>query len=398
MPDNFDATGLTVATASEITANLNAGLQGIYGADINLDQNSPDGQLVGILTQLAVDLREMLVQINSSFDPDQAIGTILAQRVAINGIQPVSATYTVQPISIITNQTVTLSGLDANYNSASGTGYTVGDGNGNNFILATTTTFYAGTTVADFRAAQIGAVSVPVNTITTPVTIIGGVTGVNNPSAAISVGQTQETDPQLRVRRERSVSLTSNGYLNGLRAYLLALAGVSDAEVYENVTDSTDGNGIPPHGIWCVVDGGASSDIGNAIYVKKAPGANMKGSQSVDITTPSGVVFIAKYDQPTPENLYLNFTIKTTVAGFSFNTSAISAYIAANLSYEVGAYAETSALTTLAAQAINSLGGGGVPVLMTISIDNSTWTDFLEPSTLSSQFTVAAAHINITVV
>jgi len=230
------------------------------------------------------------------------------------------------------------------------------------------------------------------------VTIIGGVTGVNNPSAAISVGQTQETDPQLRVRRERSVSLTSNGYLNGLRAYLLALAGVSDAEVYENVTDSTDGNGIPPHGIWCVVDGGASSDIGNAIYVKKAPGANMKGSQSVDITTPSGVVFIAKYDQPTPENLYLNFTIKTTVAGFSFNTSAISAYIAANLSYEVGAYAETSALTTLAAQAINSLGGGGVPVLMTISIDNSTWTDFLEPSTLSSQFTVAAAHINITVV
>ena len=140
MPDNFDATGLTVATASEITANLNAGLQGIYGADINLDQNSPDGQLVGILTQLAVDLREMLVQINSSFDPDQAIGTILAQRVAINGIQPVSATYTVQPISIITNQTVTLSGLDANYNSASGTGYTVGDGNGNNFILATTTT------------------------------------------------------------------------------------------------------------------------------------------------------------------------------------------------------------------------------------------------------------------
>ena len=398
MPDTFDATGLTVQTASELTEGLTTGLQGIYGADIMVDQNAADGQVIGIYTQGGVDVREVLAEVNASFDPDQAVGIQLDQRCAINGVARNGATYTVQPVSITVNKTVILAGLDANYNSASGTGYTVTDGNGNNFILAATTTFNSGTTVANFRAAQIGAVSVPINTLTTPVTIVSGVTGVNNPSAAESVGQTEETDPQLRVRRARSVALTSFGYLNGLEAALLALPGVTGAVVYENVTDTVDGNGVPAHGIWCIVEGGSNSDVANCIFQKRGYGCNMKGSVTVDETSPSGIIVPISWDVPTPEPLYFAFTIRQTVAGFSFDTTAIKAYIAANLSYEVGAFAETSNPTAVALAAINASGGGGVPVLMTISIDDATWTDFLEPTTPASQFTVAAADINITVV
>ena len=234
MPDSFGVNGLTVETASEITSDLTSGLQAIYGADINVDQNSPDGQMIGIVTQVAVDIRELLSQINSSFDPDQAIGIQLDQRCAINGVTRVGATYTVQPVDITVNATTILAGLDSNYNSATGTGFTVSDGNGNNFILGATTTLNAGTTTLDFRAALIGSVSVPINTLTVPVTIVSGVTSVNNSSAAISVGQTEETDVQLRVRRQRSVAITSNGYLNGLTAALLGLTGVTNAAVYEN--------------------------------------------------------------------------------------------------------------------------------------------------------------------
>lgn len=397
MPDTFNATGLTVETASEITAALDAGFQGIYGADINVDQNSPDGQAIGILTQIAVDLRELLVEINNSFDPDQAIGAQLDQRCAINGIARQGATYTVQPVSVTVNQNVSLAGLDANFNSATGTGYTVSDSNGNQYILASSIALTAGTTSLSFRAAKLGAINVPINTITTPITIVAGVTAINNPSAALSVGQNQESDPQFRVRRQRSVALTSNGYLNGLEAALLALPNVTGAAVYENVTDAVDGDGIPAHGIWAVVEGGANSDIANTIYMKKSDGANMKGSIVVNETSPTGVIVPIRFDNPTATPLFLAFTIKQTIAGFSFNTAGIKAYIAANLSYEVGAFAETSVPTAVAVAAINSLGGGGVPVLMTISLDGITYTDFIA-SSKGSQFTVAAADISITVV
>lgn len=398
MPDTFDQTGLTVQTASELTAGLTTGLQGIYGADITVDQNAPDGQVIGIYTQGGVDVREVLAEVNASFDPDQAVGIQLDQRCAINGVTRFGATYTVQPIDITVNKTVTLAGLDANYNSSTGVGFTITDGNGNNFILGATTTLNAGTTSLNFRAAQIGAVSVPINTLTTPVTIVSGVTAVNNSSAAESVGKAGETDPQLRVRRARSVSITSFGYLNGLEAALLGLTGVTGAVVYENVADSPDGNGVPAHGIWAIVEGGSNADIAATIFQKRGYGCNMKGSIVVNETSPSGLTVPIKFDNPTAEPLYLRFSIKTTTPGYSFNTTAIAAYMAANLAYEVGAFAETSNPTAIALAGITANGGGGVPVLMQISNDNATWTDFLNPSTPASQFTLAAADIFITVV
>lgn len=398
MPDIIDATGLTVQTAAEITANLVAGLQTIYGVDINVDQNSPDGQWVGILTQMGVDIRELAVAVNAGFDPDQAVGAILDQRVTINNIQRIGGTYTVQPIDITVNTTVALQGLDGNFSDPNGTGYTVQDSAGNQFILSASVTLTAGTSTQDFRAQQIGQVNVPIDTITNPVTIIPGVVSVNNSSAAISVGQNQETDGQLRLRRQKSIALASNGYLNGLLGTVLALPGVTEAVLYENATGTTDANGIPGHSIWLVVAGGATSDIANALYGKKSAGSGMKGAITFDITTASGALFVAKWDNPSPEPLYIKFTIKTTVTGFSFDQTAIKTTMANNLAYGIGAFADTSEPTLQAVLAIAAQGGGGVPVLMQISNDGSSWTDYLTPTDVGTQFTVAIANIDITVV
>ena len=397
MPDTFNENGLTVKTASEITADLANGLQSIYGADINIDQNSPDGQMVGIITQMCVDLRELLVQINAGFDPDQAVGNILDQRIPLNNITREGGTYTIQPIDITVNRSVPLAGLDGNFDDPNGTGYTVQDGNGNKFILVDSTTITTGLTTLSFRAQQIGDVNVPINTVTNAVTIIPGVTAINNSSAATSIGQNEETDAQLRVRRQQSVAIASNGYLNGLLGTVLNISGVTEAVLYENYTDSTDGNGIPPHGIWLIVNGGANTDIANAIYTKKDPGANMKGSVTENIITQSGGLFVAQFDRPIAENLYIEFDIKTTVAGFSFDTASIASYIANNVKYSIGQFAETSAITAAAVAAIAAQGGGGVPVLVQISVDNATWTDYLTTTGLNYEWTLDPARISITV-
>ena len=87
MPNVIDSTGLTIQTYDEIVAEiLNGtsdfpGFYAIYGADINVDPNSPDGQMVGIFAQGKLDVLEFLQQIFNSFDPDKAVGVALTREV-----------------------------------------------------------------------------------------------------------------------------------------------------------------------------------------------------------------------------------------------------------------------------------------------------------------------------
>jgi len=397
MPDKLDKTGLTVKTLTEIVNDLTTGMQGIYGNDINVDQNSPDGQLINLFGQACEDIRELLVQINNDFDPDLATGAILDQRVAINNIIRQGGTYTIQPVDITVSQTVELAGLDGEFDNPNGTGFTVQDNIGNKYILVDTTTLTAGTHSLNFRAQLIGQVEPVIGTINIAVTVVIGVTAINNSSTALSIGQNQETDAQLRVRRQKSVALASVGYLNGLLGAVLALPGVNAAVLYENVADTVDANGIPAHGIWLVVDGGANTDIANLIYDKKSYGANMKGSVAVDIITASGSIFIAKFDRPSPENLYIEFNIQRTIPLTNFDLDGIKDYIVANLSYSIGQYAETSSITAVILDAINATSGGGVPLEVHISNDNATWVDFLDTDTPDKQFTLSQSNINITI-
>lgn len=397
MVDSITSAGLQIKSLPEIISDLETGFRAIYGADINLDQNSPDGQMINIFAQACIDLRELLASLNNSFDPDRAVGTLLDQRVAINNIVRRAGTFTIQPIEIIVDRTVTLQGLDANFNSIDGTGYTVQDNAGNQFILVDTATITAGTHNLNFRAKNIGAVETIVDTINNQVTVVLGVTSVNNPSGALEVGQNEETDAELRIRRQQSVSIGSVGYLNGLLGSVLNLDGVSDAKIYENVTNATDADGIPAHGIWLIVEGGANTDIANQIYYKKSYGANMKGAVSVNIDTASGDIFTAKFDRPTAEDLYIRFDIQPTNASASFDLTAIKNYIVSNLSYKIGQFAETATITALALQAIQATSGAvGVPVNVEISKNGSSWFDYLETSTKDKQFVLDATNITIT--
>lgn len=397
MVDSLSSTGLLVKTRTELVTDLTAGMKSIFGSDINVDSNSPDGQLIGIIAQAATDIRELLLSINAGFDPDQALGTLLDQRVTINNIARNAGSYTVQPVELVISSTVTLTGLDANYNSPTGAGFTVQDNAGNQFILIDTATLAAGTYTKNFRAKNIGATLTTINTITTAVTVVIGVTGINNPSSALTTGTNEETDAQLRIRRQQSVALSSNGYLNGLLGTILNLNGVTDAKVYENVTDSVDADGIPAHGIWVITDEGANTDIANAIYSKKSYGCNMKGAVSVNITTASGDIFVALFDRPTAENLHIRFDIQKTISTATFDLPAIKAYLVANLIYKIGQFAETSSVTTTAATAINSISAGGVPINMEISKDGAAWYDYLTTTTLDKKFALATARITITV-
>mgnify|MGYP006971745306 FL=1 len=66
--------GIQLDSFSTIFDDLVVGFKAIYGEDINLDQNTPDGQQIGIYANTTYDLQSLIARIYNSFDPDFAEG------------------------------------------------------------------------------------------------------------------------------------------------------------------------------------------------------------------------------------------------------------------------------------------------------------------------------------
>jgi len=353
MPNILDATGLTISTQPELLANEIAAMQKIYSPDIDLSSNTRDGQRINIDVQTQIDMLLLMQSIYNSFDPDLAIGVPLDQRCAINGVERQAGTFSITNITIVTSQEVTLYGLDQAENPV----YTVADNIGNQWFLQTTqNNIGPGTTVASFRAATPGANVTQINTITVMSTVVLGVVSVNNPTAQTVRGINEESDAELRIRRQISVAMPSQGQAIALRAALRNINGISSAFVYENKTNATDGDGIPDHSIWVIVQGasnvgpflswsstisysyGQLVSIGNTnyiswkdnnlnnnpatdstnwgiydpvameIYFYRNLGCGMKGDTSYNVTQKDGTIFTVNYDNAMAQNMFISFT------------------------------------------------------------------------------------------
>lgn len=315
MPNILDGNGLQVKSRDELVGYFTEKYQEIYGDDINLESNTPDGQMMNIYIQAILDQQDLAVQVFNSFDPDNAIGVVLDQRVTINGIQRQAATYTETDISLVLSESVNLYGLDgAEPGTERDDGnevYTIADNAGNRWQLNTTQIGAGpGNVSYEFIAVTPGAQLTVPNTITVQVTVVLGVDSVNNPTTYTNLGENEESDAALRLRRQRSVSLASQGYLKGLIAALENVTGVTSAFVYENVTDVIDADGIPGHSIWVIIAGNPiDGDIAQAIYTKRNAGCGMKGDITFNVLQVDDTYFTIKWDEVQTRTVFIRFTV-----------------------------------------------------------------------------------------
>lgn len=383
MPNTIDATGLTLKTREEIIDEiLNggegfAGLYSIYGPDINVESNSPDGNLVNLIAQIAVDYEELLQAVYDSFDPDQATGINLDLRCAINGVVRQAGTYSEQEVLVTVTQALTLDGLDTEPNNP----FTISDASGNQFFLAEEYVFGgAGSATLTFRSAQLGAVVVAPNTLTTIVTVTLGVASVSNGSLSGTTGTNEETDYALRIRRAASTAIGSKGYLASLYSALGNVAGVTSVSIQEN---------IGAHTIWCVVAGGDDDDVAEAIYIKRSAGVGMIGDEIVLITQVDGTDFNVQFDRPTAQDLWIEFDV-AAITG-TVDPVYIRAQLLAALSYEIGASADASAIVSI----VKGIAPNASVSACQVSDDNATYVDLLAPTGFNYQFEAASARIVI---
>lgn len=398
MANTLDSNGLSLDTRNTIYANMQAEWQEIMGGDVNFESNTPDGQILQIFAQMCADYSEVTREIYNSFFPNKVGATVQDERYAINGIFRKEGSYTIQPIKITVNKTVTLQGLDQTSEP-----YTLQSDNGEQWYLLDTTTITAASPVQtlSFRAKEKGNVQPAIGTITSQVTVVQGVISVNNEVAPTSYGTEEGTDDAFAIRREQSVSNPSKNNITAIKGNILALDSVNQCEVYQytptysNNELVTDSMGIPVAGTWVIVDGGDGYSIANTIYENSSNNI-LKGSVTENVLTVSGQTVAIKFDRPVAVPLYIKFNIQETVADSSFDTDLIKSKIVENCTFKIGQYADTSYVTDVARQALLDTSNSGVITVVKISTNNTNWYDYIACPTVQSEFTVDATRIAIT--
>jgi uncharacterized phage protein gp47/JayE len=304
--------GLTVSRLPDRFAQLVAAIQLIFGTDINVDPNSVDGQTLGVFAESVNNLDQLVEAVYQSFNPQTAVGAALSRLVQLNGITRQPGAYSSVPLTCTGTQgTVIPAGSLAQSDDGSTTWQTTMDATIDN----------TGAIVVQAQAITMGSLAASIGTITKIATPIYGWQSVTNDQPA-TLGSLPETDEQLRIRRTLSTTSMAQGPLDAIRGALLNQLGVTQAIVYENVTDSVDANGQPAHSIYAVVQGGADQTILNTIWFKKPAGVNVVGSVTGTVVDTAGFAHTMRFDRPTPTPIYIIANVKKRT-GYPANGAAL---------------------------------------------------------------------------
>ena len=123
--------------------------------------------------------------------------------------------------------------------------------------------------------------------LNTIVTLTTGWSRVYNHAAAI-VGSGIETDEQFRVSYEAGIYRQGSGTQNSIAANLSeSIEGVTYVRVLQNDTDSVK-DGMTPHSIWVVIEGGNEDAIASALHHYKGAGIDTNGSTVKTVKTGYG--------------------------------------------------------------------------------------------------------------
>lgn len=372
----------------EILTRLSTQLKDIYGQDINLDQDTPDGQMVGINTTVISDLQDLALYIYNAMDPDFAEGVNLDRLLKLLARIRLPATKSTVDINLTFNRDATIPIT-----------YTASDTNGQNWQITSEQTLTAGTHLITFESVEYGMIIAEANTITQQVTIMTEIDSLTNPADAVS-GRDEESDQELRERRNKILEVNAYSTVGSIVGKILTLDNVVDCVVYENKTSVYDSErDLNSHSIWVIVKGGELDQITETIVKDKTAGTGLKGliegTYIENFIIQSGknrtIIHTANFDRPTEKEIYLKFNVKRRVPTQSIDMDNIKN----TLADRVFQIAENITVTELYAT-IYSASTNFIATDLQVSKDNVTFVDNLLIAGYDEEFKIIQANIEIT--
>jgi len=299
------ADGFERKRLADIKADIEADLKAAFGDNIDLEPQSGFGQFVGIMSERISNQWESQENVYNSQYPSTSEGNQLSNVVMYNGIERLEATH-----STVTGTFTGTPGTPIPINSEASVFDT-----GDKFkTLIDAEIGIGGTVDIPMQAVNTGPIEAVAGSLTVIETPIFGWTSVTNSSDAL-VGRSEETDAELRVRREQSTQALGQNLVDALFGQLLNLDGVEDAVVISNGSEVTVG-GIPPHQFLCSVLGGDNQDIADTIWVNTPQGIASFGALTVPVTDAQGFLQPVKFTRPSEVEIY--FKIDITVDPVEF--------------------------------------------------------------------------------
>ena len=316
--------GIQIDDLYTIQNRLVDAFKSIYGDDVNLDSDTPDGQLLGLFSQELANVHQAVSFIVQMLDPYQATGQWLEQRAMYAGITRITASYSYIDDVIITGTPKTTVPINSIYI----------DKNKNKWVTTEAITLNdLGSARTKFRSLELGNYIINSLEEFTPSTIIVGIERVTANSNSYG-GVDEETDEQLLNRFMLSHSINNLDDRQGLQSALLNIIGVSKCIVYENFTSNTDEKNIPPHSLNAVILGGSDEKIAEVITKNKIGGCGLFGQ--IETTYPHGGLLRKVYfDRPKKINVNVSMIIGRYKSFNDINTEQIKK-ILKNLNFNIG--------------------------------------------------------------
>ena len=309
----IDEAGLHISSYNDIRDSLVEEMRAIYGNDIYLDNDSQDYQMICAFALMAYDVQQALLLAYNNISPATATGTGLDRVVALNGIRRAAASYSTCLVKLTGTAGTTISNG------------VVQDSRGIQWRLPKSVTISNdGTATALATCTTIGRITAATGDINTIVTPTRGWTSVINDVPAIA-GVNQETDSALRAKQRISTANPSNTVFEGTIGAIANVDGVVRYAAYENDTN-TERDGLPPHSITMVVDGGTDQDVAQAIYLHKTPGCYTNGDIEVNVSGSLTEIPIRFYRPH-----YVDVAVKVSIKTLTGYTDATASQIKANI-------------------------------------------------------------------
>lgn len=292
----------------QLLEELNDEVKAIFGDNFNVSPESPDGQINGVISESNANLWEIAEDSYNAFNPSAATGNTLSNLVQLNGITRLPATSSRAQLSVTGTAGTTIPSGSLVSTSDTGDQFSTEvdvtlDGAGNGSVFA--------------NAVNTGPITALAGTITEIDTPITGWSTVNN-SADAQLGTDEETDVELRARREQSVARDAQAIIDAIFAGVANVPGVTQTVVLENDTDVVDSNGLPPHSFQVIVVGGVDEEIGDVIWLKKPAGILSFGSTTVQIIDSQGIPHDISFSRPATIDIYVEVDL-TTFAEYPAN-------------------------------------------------------------------------------
>lgn len=318
-------TGISAPSYEEIYEYLKGRMRAIFGDDINLDADTQDGQMVGIVAAAISDVNAQAIAVYNAYNPTTAKGVALDSAVKVNGITRQAASHSQVDLRIVGQ---------AGTHIVNGVALDEAENKWN--LPADVVVPPAGEITVTAIAAEEGNIQAPAGTVNRIGTPTLGWQTVENILAA-EPGAPVQTDLELRVQQSKSTALPSVSLWEGIIGSLLTTAGVRRVSGIKNDGDTTTTEGVPGHSIAMIVDGGEVADIAKTIFLKKGEGVGTYGSTSYNYLDTYGFPNTIKFSRPTVVPAYCKLTISPAVDYLSSAEDEIKARIVAYInSLDIG--------------------------------------------------------------